>query len=77
MKNCMTTRFEVESAIEQMPEAEVRNLAKWLQDYLDNLWERQLETDLATGKLDALIARAEAEIESNQVRDLHEVLYNG
>jgi hypothetical protein len=73
----MTTRFEVESAIEQMPEAEVRNLAKWLQDYLDNLWERQLETDLATGKLDALIARAEAEIESNQVRDLHEVLYNG
>jgi hypothetical protein len=24
-----------------------------------------------------LIARAEAEIESNQVRDLHEVLYNG
>ncbi len=73
----MATRSEVESSIEQMSEAEVRNLAKWLQDYLDNLWDRQLETDLATGKLDALIARAEAEIESNQVRDLHEVFYNG
>ena len=54
MKNCMTTRFEVESVNKQMPEAEARNLAKWLQDYLDNLWDRQLETDLEMGKLDAL-----------------------
>ena len=73
----MTTRIEVEAAIEQMPEAEVRNLAKWLQDYLDSLWDLQLEADLDSGKLDALIARTEAAIETNQVRDLNEVLSNG
>ena len=73
----MTTRIEVEAAIEQMPEAEVRNLAKWLQDYVDSLWDTQLEADLDSGKLDALIARAEAAIETNQVRDLNEVLSNG
>ncbi len=73
----MTTRFEVEAAIEKMPEAEIRDLAKWLQDYLNQRWDNQLETDLATGKLDALIARAEAAIEINQVRELHEVLNNG
>ena len=67
----MTTRFEVEAAIEQMAEAEIRDLAKWLQIYLDQRWDHQLETDLATGKLDALIARAESDIEINQVRELH------
>jgi hypothetical protein len=73
----MTTRLEVESAIKQLPEAEVRNLAKWLQDYLDEMWDRQLEEDLEFGKLDDLIAKAEAEIASGNVRDLDEVLRNG
>lgn len=67
--NCrMTTRLEVESAIKQLPESEVRDLAKWLQDYLDEMWDRQIETDLASGKLDRLIAQAEKDIAANNVR---------
>ncbi len=54
----MTTRLDVESAIKKLPESEVRVLAKWLQDYLNEMWDRQLETDLASGKLDRLIAQA-------------------
>jgi hypothetical protein len=73
----MTTRLEVESAIKQLPEGEVRNLAKWLQEYLDEMWDQQIETDLASGKLDHLIAQAEADIENGNVRDLDEVLRNG
>ncbi|NJK74357.1 MAG: hypothetical protein HC942_10040 [Microcoleus sp. SU_5_6] len=73
----MNTRLEVESAIEQLPEAEVRELAKWLQEYLDERWDRQIEADLASGKLDRLIARAEADIANGNVRDLDEVLRNG
>lgn len=38
----MTTRLEVESATKQSPESEVRNLAKWLQEYLDDAWESKL-----------------------------------
>lgn len=72
----MTTRLEVESAIKQLPEGEVRNLAKWLQEYLDEMWDRQIETDLASGKLEHLIAQAEADIENGNVRDLDEVLRN-
>ncbi|WNZ49131.1 hypothetical protein Q2T42_15010 [Leptolyngbya boryana CZ1] len=64
----MTTRLEVESAIKQLPESEVRDLAKWLQDYLDEMWDRQIETDLASGKLDRLIAQAEKDIAANNVR---------
>lgn len=70
----MTNLLEVESAIKQLPENEVRALANWLQDYLDEMWDRQIEVDLAAGKLDHLVARAEADIEANNVRDLDEIL---
>lgn len=71
----MINRLEVESAIKQMPESEIRALANWLQDYLNEMWDRQIEADLTAGKLDDLIARAEADIITNKVRDLDEVLW--
>ena len=73
----MNTRLEVELAIKQLPEDEVRNLARWLQKYLDERWDQQIEADLASGKLDRLIAQAEADIATNNVRDLDEVLHDG
>jgi hypothetical protein len=73
----MNTRLEVESAIKQLPEDDVRNLAKWLQAYLDEMWDQQIEADLVSGKLDRLIAQAEEDIAVNNVRDLHEVLCDG
>jgi len=45
-----------------------------LQDYLDDAWDRQLEAAAAAGKLDGLIAQAEADIASGNVKDLDEVL---
>ncbi len=70
----MTTRLEVESAIEQLSEDEVRNLANWLQEYLSEKWDQQIEADLASGKLDRLISQAEVDIKINNVIDLDEVL---
>lgn len=73
----MTNRLEVESAIKQLPESEIRALVNWLQEYLDEIWDRQIEADFAAGKLDHLIAKAEADIATNKVRDLDEVLRDG
>ncbi|MGK7882655.1 MAG: hypothetical protein AB4060_21525 [Crocosphaera sp.] len=73
----MTNRLEIESAIKQLPESEARNLAKWLEEYLNQRWDRQLEADLASGKLDHLIAQAEADIATNKVSDLDEIIGNG
>jgi shikimate kinase len=42
----MSTRLEVQSAIEQLPKEEIRNLAKWLQEYLDEKCDRQIETEI-------------------------------
>ena len=70
----MTTRLDVELAIKRLPEGEIRNLAKWLQDYLDEMWDRQIEADLASGRLDRLIAQVEEDIAANNVRDLNEAI---
>ena len=72
----MTTLLEIESAIQKLPEAEARHLSAWLQTYLEEKWDRQIETDVASGKLDKLIAKAEADIAVGNVRDLDEVLHN-
>lgn len=66
----MTTLLEIAAAIQDLPEDEVRELSTWLQGYLDERWDRQIEEDVATGKLDALIAKAEADIAANNVRGL-------
>ncbi len=58
----MSTRLEVQSAIEQLPENEIRDLAKWLQEYLEQKWDRQIVTDFESGKLDRLITKAESDI---------------
>jgi hypothetical protein len=72
----MSTRLEVQSAIEQLPKQEIRDLSKWLQEYLDEDWDRQIEADFGAGKLDRLIAKAESDIANNNVRKLDEVLDN-
>jgi hypothetical protein len=70
----MSTRLEVQSAIEQLPKGEIRDLSKWLQEYLDEEWDLQIEADFGAGKLDRLIAKAESDIANNNVRNLDEVI---
>jgi hypothetical protein len=65
----MNTRLEVELAIKQLPEDEVRNLAGWLQEYLDEMWDQQIEADLASEELDRLIAQAEEDIAAHFALD--------
>lgn len=72
----MVTLDEIEAAIHKLPESEARLLATRLQAYLDDRWDQQLESDLNSGKLDALITKAEKDIAERQVRDLDEVLRN-
>lgn len=45
-------------------------------DYETDEWDKQIETDLAEGKLNQLIAKAEADINAKKVRNIDEVLYN-
>ena len=72
----MTSLSEIEKAITQLRDDEAYQLAAWLQNYLDEKWDRQIVTDLETGKLDSLIERVEADIAEGKLRNLNEILDN-
>jgi hypothetical protein len=72
----MNSLPEIEAAIMQLSEGEMRDLSNWLQEYLNDAWDKQIETDAKSGRLDQLIQRAKADIEANQVKPLDEILNN-
>ncbi|MEA5577180.1 hypothetical protein [Anabaena sp. UHCC 0451] len=72
----MKSLTEIEAAITQLSEIETRQLADWLQTYLEDAWDKQIEADAKFGRLDKLIQLAEADITANRVKPLNEVLDN-
>lgn len=72
----MTSLTEIETAIKSLPEEEARKLSVWLQEYVADQWDNQIAADFASGKLDRLIAAAEADITANRVKGLNEILRN-
>lgn len=72
----MTNLAEIESAIQKLPPGKIRQLVDRLQAYLENEWDKQIEADANSGKLNDLIARAESDIEANQVKRLDEIIRN-
>jgi wobble nucleotide-excising tRNase len=70
----MNSLAEIEAAIANLPESDVRQLATWLQDYLENAWDQQIQADVESGRLDKLIQQARQDIAEHQVKPLDEVL---
>lgn len=61
---------EIETAIIQLPMEKFLALSAWFEDYHDRVWDRQIETDVATGRLDELIAEIDAEYEMGLAKPL-------
>jgi hypothetical protein len=59
---------EIESAIEQLPAKEVAELMDWLAEYHAQVWDRQIEDDVNTGRLDALLDEVDRECDAGHVR---------
>ncbi len=69
----MSNLQEIETKIKQLPKHEIHQLAQWLNNYVDDLWDQQMEIDLAQGKLDKIIAKAEADILENNTKEIDEI----
>jgi hypothetical protein len=52
---------EIEKAIVQLPAKDLDKLAHWLEDYRAQMWDKQIEEDLAAGRLDLLLAEVDKE----------------
>lgn len=55
---------EIETAIKKLPTSEVSALMTWLENYHEQLWDKQIEDDLEAGRLDDILAEAEREYEA-------------
>jgi hypothetical protein len=69
----MTTMGKVEHIEQQVasltPE-ELASFRQWYASFDSDAWDRQIEADLKAGKLDALMAEAQAELEAGKAREL-------
>lgn len=66
----MSTVRQIEQAIRELTPEALAELRDWFAEYDADQWDRQIETDLAAGRLDALIAEAAADAQTGRCRDL-------
>jgi hypothetical protein len=52
---------EIEQAITQLPKRELTELVIWLEQYHHQVWDKQIENDLDSGRLDTLLSEVESE----------------
>ena len=70
----MSTVVEIESALRALPMQDARAVAHWLQEYLDQKWDQQMDADIAAGRLDKLAEQALDRYRAGQVKPLDEVI---
>lgn len=57
---------QLERQVEQLSAEDLAAFRAWFAEFDANRWDRQVEADLETGKLDGLIAEARAEFRAGQ-----------
>jgi len=71
----MTSVAEIINAVKDLSEEDKGVFLERLAEIdFDDAWDRQIEADMKAGRLDDLIARAEADIAAGRMKPLDEVL---
>ena len=65
---------EIEKALQTLPVEDARKIADWLQHYLDEKWDRQIDGDIAAGRLDKLAGKAMQDYHAGRVKPLDEII---
>jgi ABC-type phosphate transport system auxiliary subunit len=66
----MTKLEQIEESIASLSDDELRRLSTWFDELRWQRWDRQLDGDVAAGRLDRLVADARAEIAAGKTRPL-------
>ncbi|MEH1941616.1 MAG: hypothetical protein V7L01_15550 [Nostoc sp.] len=66
----MLTLEQIESAILQLSPDEYKKLIEWFADLDYQRWDKQLEKDIADGKLEALAQEAIIEFKAGHCREI-------
>jgi len=60
----------LEEAVQALPPSALAEFRRWFVDFDAAVWDRQVESDAATGKLDALLLEAEEDYRNHSPRAL-------
>ena len=60
----------IENAVESLRPMELAEFRRWFAEFDGNAWDRQMEEDAASGKLDRLAAEALADHRAGSARHL-------
>ena len=63
----MLTLTDIEQAIESLPKEDFRALTRWLRERAADEWDAEIERDAKAGRLDDLIAEADAAIDARRI----------
>ncbi len=66
----MTTVAEISGAVERLPKRELARFRKWFAEFDAAVWDRQLESDVAAGKLDVLAREALRDHRAGRTKEL-------
>ena len=69
-----STITEIQAAIQKLPASEGWKLLRWLGDYLNDEWDKEIERDAREGRLDHLIEEARAEYKAGRCKPLDEII---
>ena len=61
---------EIESAITQLPRAQVAELATWFEQFHAQLWDAQIEQDTRDGRLDSLLEETKQDLAAGRCESL-------
>ena len=61
---------ELEKAVTQLPSPELAQFTVWFEEYQADLWDKQIEQDALSGRLDALAEQANREFEAGNCQPL-------
>ncbi len=60
----------IENAVESLPPTELAEFRRWFAEFDGKAWDKQIEQDAASGKLDQLAAEALADYRAGSARQL-------
>ena len=61
---------ELEKVVSGLSPAELAQFVQWFEEYLADLWDKQIETDIQAGRLDDVGHRADADFEAGRCTPL-------
>lgn len=68
--NLMSRLEDIERAVSELPPEDLRRFREWFSEFDDALWDRQIEHDSDSGRLEALANEARAEHRNRRTRPL-------